>query len=110
MFERRDKMKEKGTMVLGTKGGSRKMHYATIEGKVYTSTGVDTNKVKQIKEDSMCSINDSGYCYSAKVLDGQEGIDMLEQYRSKMGFMNKMINIFIGSKTPVVIELSKVEA
>lgn len=103
-------MKEKGTMVLGTKGGSRKMHYAIIEDKVYTSTGVDTNKIIQIKEDKMCSVNDSGYCYSARVLDGDEGSKMLEEYRNKMGFMNKMINIFIGSKTPVVIELSKVDA
>ncbi len=96
-------MKDKGTMVFKTNGGERKMHYAIIDDKIYTSTGLDTNKVEQIANDNICYVNDIK-C-SAKLLKEESA---LELYRAQMSFFNRIINVYIGSKQPVVIELTRI--
>lgn len=99
-------MKEKGTMNFITSGGERKMHYAIIDGKLYTSTGANTNKITQIEEDSTVTIDKNDVSYTARILAGSENESMLEMYRNKMGRMNKLINIYLGAKDPVIIELT----
>lgn len=98
-------MKEKGTMLLITNGGERKMHYAQIDGKIYTSTGKDTNKVKQIEADNICYINDQSNKYKATIIEDSK---VLEKYRNSMSRFSRIINIYIGSKVPVVIELEQI--
>ncbi len=101
-------MKVKGLMNLKTNGGERKMHYAIIDNKIYTSTGSDTNKIDQIKADSVVSIDKTDCSYNARILEGNENQEMLEVYRNNMGKMNKLINMYLGSKTPVLIELTEI--
>lgn len=102
-------MKAKGLMNLKTNGGERKMHYAIMDGKIYTSTSYDSNKVEQIRADSVVTIDKTACSYNARVLEGKENENMLECYRSNMGRMNKLINIYLGAKTPVIIELSEIK-
>lgn len=101
-------MKAKGLMNLKTNGGERKMHYAIIDSKIYTSTGIDTNKITQIKADSVVTIDKTDVKYNARILEGDENIRMLEEYRNSMGRMNKLINIYLGYKQPVLIELTEI--
>ncbi len=99
-------MKEKGIMKLIVGNREIKMHYAVIDGKIYTSTGSDTKKIEEIKHDNIVRTDLSNYKYAVTILNDEI---MLDKYRNKMGRLNKLINIYLGSKTPVLLELNEIK-
>lgn len=103
---------EKGTLVLTTNGGERKMSYSLVDGVYYMATKSNSNKIAQIKADKKVAIDLDQNTYDAMLVaqDVATFDDVQATYLSTMGriqgFMYK--NIF-GRKNDMFIVLSEVK-
>ncbi len=59
---------KKGTLVLKTDGGERKMSYTLVDGIYYMSTKSHTKKVAQIKANNQVSIDLDDISYTATLI------------------------------------------
>lgn len=98
----------KGTLVLKTNGGERKMSYSLVDGTYYMATKSNSNKISQIKADKNVSIDVTDKDFTA-VLVAKEDKDFNQirnTYLSTMGGFQKFLykNMF-GKKNDMFIIL-----
>ncbi len=99
---------QKGTLVLTTNGGERKMNYSLVEGTYYMATRSATNKVDQIKADNNVSIDLNDKAYTAELVESNnvhyEEVKTI--YLSTMGGFQRFLykNMF-GKKNDMFIIL-----
>lgn len=99
---------KKGTLVLTTNGGERKMSYSLVDGTYYMSTKSKTNKVAQIKADNQVSIDLDNKAYTAVLIPkGDAEYERVRAtYISTMGGFQAFVykNLF-GKKNDMFIVL-----
>lgn len=99
---------EKGTLVLTTNGGERKMSYSLIDGTYYMSTTSDSNKVKQINADNQVTIDLDDKVYTAQLISKDKDSYQAAKatYLSAMGgFQTFMHKYVFGRKSDMMIIL-----
>ncbi len=98
----------KGTLVLTTNGGERKMSYSLVEGTYYMATKSDSNKVGQIKVDNNVTIDLNESAYNALLVGSNDASyeEVKTVYLSTMGSFQKFLykNMF-GKKNDMFIIL-----
>lgn len=98
----------KGTLVLKTNGGERKMSYSLVDGAYVMATRADSNKIKQIKADDQVSIDLEDKTYTAELIakDDQSFATTRDTYLSTMGgFQSFIYKNFFGKKNDMFIVL-----
>lgn len=102
---------KKGTLVLKTNGGERKMSYSHVNGIYYMATKSTSNKVKQINEDSQVLIDLDQTKYEAHLIgkDSEHYNQSMETYLSTMPKFQKFLykNMF-GKKNDMFIVLTTI--
>lgn len=100
----------KGTLVLKTNGGERKMSYSLINGTYIMATKSTSNKVAQINADSKVTIDLERRFYHASLVGTDDLLynATLEKYVSTMGgFQKFMYNHLFGKKNDMFIILKQ---
>ncbi len=101
----------KGTLVLTTNGGERKMSYSHVNGVYYMATKSSSIKVKQIEADSKVSIDLDAISYEAHLIasDNDNYSKVMDTYLSTMPKFQKFIyNNMFGKKNDIFIVLTTV--
>lgn len=98
----------KGTLVLTTNGGERKMSYSLVEGTYYMATKSNSNKIEQINKDNQVSIDLDDKTYTAELIakDSDLFASTKQTYLSTMGgFQAFLYKSMFGKKNDMFIIL-----
>lgn len=98
----------KGTLVLKTNGGERKMSYSLVDGTYYMATKSNSNKITQIKADKNVTIDFDNKAFNALLVAKEDnGYDEIRNtYLSTMGgFQRFMYKNMFGKKNDMFIVL-----
>ncbi len=99
---------KKGTLILTTEGGQRKMSYSLVDGVYYMSTKSKTNKVAQIKQNNQVAIDLDNAIYHAELIskDNNAYKEVRQTYLSTMPKIQRIIfSKLFGRKNDMFIVL-----
>lgn len=98
----------KGTLVLKTNGGERKMSYSLVDGTYYMATKANSNKIAQIKADKTVAIDLENRSFNAVLIakEDQGFVEIRNTYLSAMGgFQRFLYKTMFGRKNDMFIVL-----